>query len=82
MDINDYKDLSLHDFKQKINFYTNFKNDKYKIIAIFAKLARGLMARYIIDTDAKTLDDIKGFNYENYGFSEELSSENELVFTR
>ncbi len=62
--------------------FKEFKNDKYKIIAIFAKLARGLMARYIIDTDAKTLDDIKGFNYENYGFSEELSSENELVFTR
>jgi len=62
--------------------FKEFKNDKYKIIAIFAKLARGLMARYIIDTDAKTLDDIKGFNYENYGFSEALSSEHELVFTR
>ena len=62
--------------------FKEYKNDKYKIIAIFAKLARGLMTRYIIDTDAKTIDDIKGFNYENYGFSEELSSENELVFTR
>lgn len=64
-----------------INF-KEFKNGQYKTIAIFAKLARGLMARYIIDTDAKTLDDIKGFNYENYGLSEELSSDNELVFTR
>ena len=62
--------------------FKEFKNGKYKIIAIYAKLARGLMTRYIIDTDAKTLDDIKGFNYENYGFSEELSSEHELVFTR
>lgn len=62
--------------------FKEFKNGKYKIIAIFAKLARGLMARYIIDTDAKTIEDIKGFNYDNYGFSEELSSENELVFTR
>ena len=62
--------------------FKEFKNDKYKIIAIFAKLARGLMARYIIDTNAKTIEDIKGFNYENYGFSEELSTENELVFTR
>lgn len=62
--------------------FKEFKNDKYKIIAIYAKLARGLMTRYIIDTDAKTIDDIKGFNYENYGFSYELSSETELVFTR
>lgn len=64
-----------------INF-KEFKDGKYKTIAIFAKLARGLMARYIIDTDAKTVEDIKGFNYENYGFSEELSSEKELVFVR
>jgi cytoplasmic iron level regulating protein YaaA (DUF328/UPF0246 family) len=62
--------------------FKEFKNGQYKIVAIFAKLARGLMTRYIIDTDAKTLDDVKGFNDENYGFSEELSSENELVFTR
>ena len=62
--------------------FKEFKNGDYKIVAIFAKLARGLMTRYIIDTDAKTIEDLKGFNYDNYGFSEELSSENELVFTR
>lgn len=62
--------------------FKEFKGDKYKIVAIYAKLARGLMTRYIIDTDAKTIDDIKAFNYDNYGFSDELSSESELVFTR
>ncbi|QXP77978.1 MULTISPECIES: peroxide stress protein YaaA [Winogradskyella] len=62
--------------------FKEFKNDKYKIVAFYAKLARGLMTRYIIDTDVKTVDDIKAFNYENYGFSDALSSENELVFTR
>ncbi|WP_299113075.1 peroxide stress protein YaaA [uncultured Winogradskyella sp.] len=64
-----------------INF-KEFKGDTYKTIAIFSKLARGLMTRYIIDTNAKTLEDVKGFNYENYGFSEDLSSEKELVFVR
>jgi len=64
-----------------INF-KEFKGDKYKTIAIFAKPARGLMARYIVDTDAKTLDDVKAFNIDDYGFSDELSSENELVFVR
>lgn len=62
--------------------FKELKNGDYKTIGIFAKLARGLMARYIIDTDAKTLDDIKGFSLENYRFHEDLSTENNLVFTR
>lgn len=62
--------------------FKEFKNGDYKIIAIFAKVARGLMARYIIDTNAQTLDDLKSFNYEGYGFTDSMSSENNLVFTR
>ncbi|WCO00964.1 peroxide stress protein YaaA [Psychroserpens ponticola] len=62
--------------------FQELKNGNYKTIAIFSKLARGLMARYIIDTNAKTIDDIKGFDYDKYRFTEALSSEKELVFTR
>lgn len=62
--------------------FKEFKNDTYKTIAIFSKLARGLMTRYIIDSKATTIEDLKGFNSEGYGFSEQLSSPNELVFTR
>ena len=62
--------------------FKQFKDGKYKNIAIFAKLARGMMARYIIDSQAETIDDIKGFNLDGYGFSEALSNEKELVFTR
>ncbi|WP_417857071.1 peroxide stress protein YaaA [Xanthomarina gelatinilytica] len=62
--------------------FKELKNGDYKTIGIYAKLARGLMARYIIDTNAKTLEDIKGFNLENYRFHEQLSKENRLVFTR
>jgi len=62
--------------------FMEFKNGEYKNIAIFAKIARGLMARFIIDTDAKTVDDLKGFNYDGYGFDVNQSSETELVFTR
>jgi hypothetical protein len=42
------------------------------------------MVRYIIDKDATTLEDLKGFDYEGYSFSEENSnlSKNELVFVR
>ncbi|MDO6760330.1 peroxide stress protein YaaA [Tamlana sp. 2_MG-2023] len=62
--------------------FKDFKNGEYKIIAFYAKAARGLMARYVVDTNAKTIDDLKGFNYEGYGLSEEMSKENELVFIR
>ena len=62
--------------------FKDFKNGKYKTIAIFAKLARGYMTRYIIDTNANSIDEIKSFNYEGYGFSEVMSTNTELVFTR
>ena len=48
----------------------------------FAKLARGLMVRYIIDHKVETLDGLKGFDYNGYGYDENLSTETELVFTR
>ena len=62
--------------------FKEFKNDTYKTIAIFSKLARGLMTRYILDNNAQSVDDLKGFNTNGYGFSEQMSSSNELVFTR
>lgn len=62
--------------------FKDFKNGEYKTIMTFAKLARGYMARYIINTNANTLDDVKGFNYEGYGFSETMSTDTELVFIR
>lgn len=62
--------------------FKDFKDGKLKIISFFAKKARGLMVRYIIDTDAKTIDDLKGFNYEGYQFDANLSKGNTLVFTR
>ena len=62
--------------------FKEFKNGEYKMIGFFAKYARGLMTRYIIETNAQTIEDVKGFDYEGYGFSEELSTEKELVFVR
>ena len=62
--------------------FKDYKNGKLKIISFFAKKARGLMVRYIIDTNAQTIDDLKGFNYEGYQFDANLSKGNHLVFTR
>lgn len=62
--------------------FKEYKNDQYKTIGIYAKAARGLMSRFIIDTDAQTLDDVKAFNLDGYGLSDALSTTNNLVFTR
>ena len=62
--------------------FKDLKNGEYKIIAFYAKVARGYMARYVVDTNAKTTDDLKAFNYEGYNYSEPMSTETELVFIR
>jgi len=62
--------------------FKDYKDGKLKMISFFAKKARGMMVRYIIDTNAETIDDLKGFNYEGYAFDCNLSEGNKLVFTR
>ena len=62
--------------------FKDFKNGEYKTIMTYAKIARGLMVRYIILNDITTIDGLKGFNIDKYRFSEDLSSGNDLVFTR
>ena len=37
-----------------------------RVLAVHAKRARGLMARYLSETNAQTLDDVASFNLENY----------------
>lgn len=62
--------------------FKDFKNGQYKTIMTFAKKARGLMVRYIVDHNINTLEELKGFNTDGYGFSEEMSTASELVFIR
>ncbi len=62
--------------------FKDYKDGNLKMISFFAKKARGLMVRYIIETNAETIDDLKGFNYEGYAFDANLSTTTKLVFTR
>jgi cytoplasmic iron level regulating protein YaaA (DUF328/UPF0246 family) len=62
--------------------FKDYKDGSLKMISFFAKKARGLMVRYIIDNSIEEIEDLKGFNYDGYMFDENLSSNNELVFTR
>ncbi|HHU58674.1 MAG TPA: peroxide stress protein YaaA [Bacteroidales bacterium] len=63
--------------------FKDFKNGKYKILSFYAKKARGLMTRYIIENRLTSPEELKAFNLDGYGYNEELSAEeNSLVFTR
>jgi cytoplasmic iron level regulating protein YaaA (DUF328/UPF0246 family) len=62
--------------------FKDLKNGQYKIVMTYAKKARGLMVRYIIENNVNTIEELKGFNEDKYRFSEEMSFGNDLVFTR
>jgi uncharacterized protein len=62
--------------------FKDYKDGRLKMISFFAKKARGLMVRFIAETNAVSIDDLKKFNYEGYAFDANLSTANKLVFTR
>ena len=63
--------------------FKDFKNGKLKIISFYAKKARGLMVRYIIDNNISNYNDLLGFNMADYAYNEsETIDENKPVFTR
>jgi len=58
------------------------KNGQYKVISFFAKKARGLMARYVIQKRIEDVAGLKAFSEAGYVFSPEQSTETDLVFLR
>jgi hypothetical protein len=62
--------------------FKDWKNGQYKMISFFAKKARGLMARYIIENEISTVEQLKQFDLDGYEFNESFSANNDLVFTR
>ncbi len=62
-------------------FY-ELREGKLKTIVVYTKHARGLVVRFCAETQAKTLNDVKAFNYEGYRIDEEKSTDSKLVFTR
>ena len=64
-----------------VNF-KQFRDGKYKTIAIFSKKARGMMTRFIINNQIDDINGLKLFDYDDYSYHESLSNDKELVFTR
>ncbi|ETP72820.1 hypothetical protein UYO_1237 [Lachnospiraceae bacterium JC7] len=62
--------------------FGEWENGKVVQKGVYAKMARGEMVRYMASVNAETGDDIKGFNWSGYKFSEELSEDNEYIFLK
>ncbi len=62
--------------------FKDLKNGQYKIISFYAKKARGLMTRYLIENRIDEPEALKGFDLEGYYFSPEHSSGDTWVFLR
>lgn len=58
------------------------KGDGYKVVSFFAKEARGAMAAYIVRNRIERPAELREFAFKGYGFNEQLSDTDTLVFTR
>jgi cytoplasmic iron level regulating protein YaaA (DUF328/UPF0246 family) len=74
--------------KKKLNatiitpVFKDFKNGKYKMVSFFAKKARGMMSRFILQNKLNKVEDLKHFEEDGYFFNEKLSTETSPTFTR
>jgi len=63
--------------------FKDWKNGQFKFISFYAKKARGLMARFVIQNRVETMEGLRKFDLEGYRFSHELTESTEApVFTR
>ena len=63
--------------------FKDFKNGTLKIISFYAKKARGLMSRFIIDNNVKSVNEILSFDSGGYSYSKrDTADELKPVFIR
>ena len=66
-----------------LNFtFKDYSKGQYKVIPYYAKIARGLMARYIVQNRLETREEFQSFSTNGYYFSNQQSTTDELVFLR
>lgn len=75
----DKKALTLREVK--VDFKER-KGNQLKVLGLFAKRARGMMARYILQYRLKKPAELQGFDADGYAYAPELSTENHLIFVR
>ena len=79
-----FKSLKAKTLKARIvtPVFKDYHKDSYQVIGFFAKKARGMMARYIIDNQITDAQALKDFNRDGYAFNSDLSNQHQWAFTR
>ncbi|MDY0916741.1 peroxide stress protein YaaA [Pseudomonas viridiflava] len=62
--------------------FKDLKNGQYKIISFYAKKARGMMSRFVIEERIDSPEALRAFDVQGYRYNAELSSPSKLVFLR
>jgi uncharacterized protein len=62
--------------------FKDYSNGSYKIVMVYAKRARGMMARFIVENSIDNPEHLKEFDEDGYIFTEKMSSVNDFVFIK
>lgn len=62
--------------------FLNIKDGQARNLMYYAKYARGLMARWMIQNRIEDANDLRAFNVDGYKINKRESSETQLIFTR
>jgi cytoplasmic iron level regulating protein YaaA (DUF328/UPF0246 family) len=62
--------------------FKELKNGEFKVVMMYAKHARGAMARYIVQDNLKEIEELKLYTVNGYTYDEKQSTESEWVFIR
>ena len=79
-----FKSINLKKLKARmiVPTFKDFSNGEYKSLMTYAKNARGMMARYIIQERIEDPELLKSFNGGGYAYSPERSDDENMVFIR
>ena len=62
--------------------FKEHKNGQYQMVSFFAKKARGLMSRFIIQNQISDPEEMKAFDLDGYYFNNQISKGDNWIFTR
>ena len=79
-----FKVIKANLLKNKIitPIFKEFKNGQYSVVMMYAKHARGAMARYLIEQNITDIEELKLYDVDGYQYDDLLSTDSEWVFTR
>lgn len=75
-------DMSALGFEVITPVFMEKKSNGFRVISVYAKKARGMMVRFAMDEKANSVEALKQFARDGYGYNELRSTTTKWVFTR